>query len=300
MPLFLTTPKGAALTAYSQAEYDDMIASGKNPLSFEAAPQAVLDSIGMKESLYAFRTPFAAAGGGVWANHWGQPGGNWLVKPGFYEIFTGGMGPLTGMEVREVEKRLGIAIDDSTAVRTYNTKLDKDHSLYSEDLSQEELSTILEPAALDRLEAVHDWVSAMLEAEPIYFGFQTDKVLAEAIWMVEGIPHATILDVGKVPTIGVAFPGPHSQVRDVFNLTQFLGGGPNPKAMGLKAVALPGRDRPYRITGVNAFDVYLWNPALVLAQMQVEQILQGIPVTMERAPYVPRELWSWDIDPKLI
>src|SRR5690606_36674446 len=94
---------------------------GKPAGMFVESPAAVMQRLGWTEPRYARNDPFNG-GLGVWGNEYGDASS--VIEPlGFYEIFTGGRGPLTGEEVRKAEAIAGVFIDDSTAVRQYNTKL---------------------------------------------------------------------------------------------------------------------------------------------------------------------------------
>lgn len=287
---FISTTRGRSLTVFTAQEVRDHVAIGRSPLSFQESPARVMSLKGWSEPLYAHSN--SPMDGDIWANHFPESAASGR-KPGFDDIYTLGLGELTGAEVREQERLAGIAIDDSTAVRAYNAELELNHSLFGAQLGHGDLVAQLEPEDFERLEVVEAGVESILEAKPVYFSVKTDKVLDEEIILTpEGFRIGTIKEVDKVPTIGVAFPGPHALVRDVFDLTQFLGGGPNPAAAGVPDVKLPGRDRWHRFVGVNVFWLFLCSPIILLSSTQVRQRLEGRPVTMPHSPIVPPQLWS--------
>lgn len=276
---------GRDITVYDSEMREKFLAEGKSEKQFFRSPPWAMAQFGWIEPRWVLNWSVTGNESDFWESRF-RTKAVAAPKLGFYEIFTDGMGPLTGPEVRDAERRAGVMIDDSTAVRAYNTKLELDEQLFMGAFGMAELAAQI-PDDAGRLEDVHAYVTKMLEAEPVYFGFRTDKYLSEDVQVVEGVRLVTPKDAAKVPTVGIALMGRHARKRDVFDLTQFLGGAPNPAAEGRRAMQLPGRDRAFRVMGVAALGTYLWSPALVLWQVQIAQLLEGRAVTMPAAPVPP-------------
>lgn len=284
MPQFVTNVRGQRVTLFTQEERDLFISAwGKSASAFTESPDWAVPALGGVKLFHYVVNPME---GDWWSNNFSTPE-TLVPKPGFYEIFTGGLGPLTSAEVQAEIERTGVRINAVHACSVYNNKLDKDHELYTEDLDMGELKALLAPADFERLQVVDAWLTSLLESAPVYFGFSVDKVTAETVTLIEGVPHVEITNTAKVPSIGVAFVGRHSMIRDVFSPGIGVWDGP-----GVKSVDQPGRDRPYRITGVGAFTAFLWSPVLVITRMQIEQLLQGRAVTIESSPLIPPGLLS--------
>lgn len=285
MPQFIPNAQGRTVTVYTAAERDFYIQSfGKSPQSFTASPSYVATKFSWDEPRYHYVAN--PTEGDWWRSNFASDEQK-VPKPLFFEIFTGGRGPLTGEEVRAEIARTGVKIYEHTAVSTYNTKLDADHELYSEDLDMQELGEQLNPDDYERLKRVNDWVASMLGAAPVYFGFKTDKIISEDLRLIDGIQHAEIKDVQKVPSIGIAFMGPKALKRDVFNAG--IGEWADP---GVRSMQMPGRDRPFRLTGIETFSAYLFSPVLAVTSLQVSQLQEGRKVSFELSPVLPPWLLS--------
>lgn len=265
---------------YSRQERDYWTSPplSRSVASFLESPAWVMELTGWSEPRYYFAAnPMAKT---FWESNYSAPDQE-AVKPMFYEIFTNSKGPLTSGEVEKEIERLDLRIDQSHAARTYNEKLDKDHQLYGEDLDFEEIRGRIASASFDRLVQVHEWVSLMLEAEPLYFSFKT--VEPSAAPFKTNAPHVET-GLGEL-SIAIAFPGSHALARDAFS----PGTGRNELA-GIPEIKRPGRDRWARAIGTDAFDNYLYSPAHVLTSIQIEQLEEGRAVTMPRSLIIPAEL----------
>lgn len=291
MSEIVRTPDGGTLVVYDEV---DIQRYGKDASYYVEAPDFVVQKMGWTAPRWTRNDPFNG-GLKVWENEYGAAAGQGApVPPGFYEIFTASRGLLTHEEVRRAEELAKLPIDDSSAVRAYNNKLRKDQSLFVRELSWADLEDWLEAEDFARLRKVHAWVALMIGAEPVYFEWKTDTPTGElGVSIIEGVRYVDKVETAKLATIAAAFPGPNCLVRDTFDLTQYLGGGPNPDAAGRRAMQLPGRDRWARLDGAGTFTTYLVNPTEVLSRIQMRQIEDGRGVTMERSPIVPPEMWGW-------
>lgn len=272
---------------FTGAEVD---ASSKSPQSWVETPPAVMVEHEMDEPMFFYLTsPMAKA---PWNNVATTKAPQFSSE--FLAIYTDGKGPLTGAEVRSSEKAAGVDIDDSTAVRAYNNELAQDAAVFGGVLTVDEVAKMVSRTEASLFRRAVAWFEDVTGAVPVFFKTQTSKVISQEIAFTDefGIPHFKITGVGKAETIGIAFPGPNALKRDVFNLTQFLGGKPNPLAAGKKAVDLPGRDRWFRVTGTEALSVFVYAPVLIWSAIQVSQLLEGRPVTMDQSPRVPEWLWE--------
>lgn len=295
MPLYIEDVQGRPITAYTQAERDFYVGSfGKPAANFLEAPSWVTDLLGTPAPIYKYLSqlpPPPQPGKTVaevwWADRFTAPSGR-TRKPMFDEIFTHSRGPLTTAEINAEIERTGIRINQSYALRAYNDDLETKHDLYLEDYSYEELAKIVSPEAMARIEMVDYWVERVTEARPVYFGFRAVKGVDEGVLEIDGVDHVTNVVGQRVDTIGVAFPGPHCLVRDVF--LRGIGVNQDP---GFHAPNVPGRDRWARILGAGGFAAWLLSPVLALTRVQMKQIQQGRRVTMPLSNQLPPEMLRW-------
>ena len=284
---FVYGVNGKRVTVYRQAQLERY---GKPPEAWTQSPAWLMEEMGWQEPRFVYKANVLTNWERFWENHFQDPE-RAPAKLLFWETFTDGQGPLTGPEVREKERRAGVMIDDHTAVSAYNNWQQRNQELYGGPLTLGDLTSGLASQPRERLKRVHDWVTGMLEAEPGYFLFETRKVISEDVTHIEGVPHVTAQQAGDVQTVGIVLHGRHAEIADVFNLTHFRGGAPNPAADGKRAAQLPHRKRGFRVIGTAALSTYMAAPHLVLQNVQVKQLEQGFGVTMERGPQVPGWVW---------
>ncbi|MEK9754913.1 MAG: hypothetical protein VW338_17100, partial [Rhodospirillaceae bacterium] len=194
MPQQFTNIHGRKVTLFSETERDFYVNNwGKSPKSFDESPQWVMDLLGLTLPVFVYHTSITQDGV-FWENNFGVPKVvGW--KPGFLDIYTNGMGELTGDEVRALERSFGPSfVDDHVAVNQYNNLLRQTHEQYHEDLSLDELKALLSVKDYARLIQVHQWVTSVIGAEPIYFSIDTPMVISEDVVNIEGIDFVTIQD----------------------------------------------------------------------------------------------------------
>lgn len=255
---------------------------GKSANSFLPSPQWVMDLMDWPSQLFYYsRNPMDQT---FWADNFAPPE-KVVSKPYFLEIFTNSMGRLTDAEVRESAATMGFGnVDTHFATSTYNEKLDLDEKLYTEDLSLDELKERLDARDFNRLLDVHKLVADQIEAEPVYYDFQSVQAVNREVILIEGIEHTLSTDASRTSSVCITFPGRHALVRDVFQIQRLEIPSTTPD------FGKPGRDRWFRMEGLAALPTYLYATALVFAGIQKAQLLEGRPVTMPLSPRLPQWL----------
>lgn len=285
---------GQRLMLFTADQRDGFVARGRSEQSFGPLPGWVRKLVEDERpgylpdgELFAFLNFLEAVDtdndgeADIWASRFAPPSRR-IAKPGFLEIFTNSMGMLTGEEVREQFELYGYGrVASGPIVSRFRDKYEQDLALYDEDLDNQEIRARIGEEAFERFLLVHDGMSQVLGAEPVYFSFEADYATDGPSVDIEGIRHVQNIEVSKGTSIGIAFPGRHALVRDSF-IT-------NP----VNVMDTPGRDRWYRTTGARVFDATLMSPVLTLSRVQLKQGQQGRAITMDFSPILRQDMLTW-------
>jgi hypothetical protein len=271
MPTKIPTANGRSIFVYEKAE----IPPGNT--SFLPSPPWIMDLLGWTEPKYIYG--FMGLG---WDDHFTKPAEE-FTKPGFWEIFANGLGPVTNEEIRAAEKVAGVNVDETVSRPAMNQKYIQDHALFGEVISRDEVRDGL-PSAEDkaRFDEVMAGMPTVIDADPAFFTFDVLDIESEEIpSVVPGKPPSWKITAERVKKACYALPGPHCLRRDVFP----IGISPRKYPDEMKDFYKPGRDRWARGTGEDSLWRFIWAPGQLLASIQIQQQIEGRPVTMPKHPF---------------